>query len=102
MGQRTRLTIPKEQLTQFCEANHVNRLSLYGSVLRDDFNPDSDIDMLIEFEPGSKVGFIKMARMENELSNILGRKVDLRTPGELSRYFRQEVLESAEVEYAKG
>lgn len=82
--------------------NHVSRLSLYGSFLRDDFKADSDIDMLVEFEPGNKVGFLKMARMENELSKILGRKVDLRTPGELSRYFRQEVLENAKVEYAKG
>lgn len=89
-------------MAQFCEANHINRLSLYGSVLRDDFGQDSDIDMLIEFEPGSKVGLFKMARIENELSEILGRKVDLRTPAELSRYFRQDVLESARVEYAKG
>lgn len=96
------LKIPKKQLAQFCVDNHVSRLSLYGSFLRDDFKADSDIDMLVEFEPGNKVGFLKMARMENELSKILGRKVDLRTPGELSRYFRQEVLENAKVEYAKG
>lgn len=102
MGQRTHIRIPKEQLAQFCEAYHVRRLSLYGSVLRDDFKPDSDIDILIEFEHGFKVGLLKMARMENELSYIFGRKVDLRTPFDLSRYFRQEVLESAEVEYAKG
>lgn len=101
MGQRIRLTVPKEQLARFCKANHVRRLSFYGSVIRDDFTPDSDIDMLIEFEPGSRVGLIKMARMENELSEILGRKVDLRTPGDLSRYFRQDVIESAEVGYAK-
>ena len=102
MGKRIRINIPKEQLAQFCEAYHVRRISLYGSALRDDFGPDSDIDILIDFEPGFKTGLLKMARMENELSGMLGRKVDLRTPGDLSRYFRQEVLESAEVEYAKG
>jgi len=102
MGQKSRIKIPKDRLVQFCEANHINRLSLYGSVLRDDFRQDSDIDMLIEFEPGSKVGLIKIARIENELSEILGRKVDLRTPKELSCYFRQDVLKSAKVEYAKG
>ena len=102
MNQISRIEIPKEQLTQFCEANHIRRLSLFGSVLRDDFKPGSDIDILIEFESGFKIGLLGMARLENELSDILGRKVDLRTPGDLSRYFRQEVLESAEVEYAKG
>ena len=102
MGKRIRINIPKEQLAQFCETYHVRRISLYGSALRDDFGPDSDIDILIDFEPGFKAGLLKMARMENELSDMLGRKVDLRTPGDLSRYFRQEVLESAEVAYAKG
>ena len=71
-------------------------------LIRDDFGPNSDIDILVEFDPGFKTGLLKMARLENELSDMLERKVDLRTPGELSRYFRQEVLESAEVEYAKG
>jgi len=102
MGKRIRINIPKEPLAQFCETYHIRRFSLYGSALRDDFGPDSDIDILIDLEPGFKAGLLKMARMENELSDMLGRKVDLRTPGDLSRYFRQEVLESAEVEYAKG
>jgi len=77
-------------------------MSLFGSVLREDFGPDSDLDVLVEFEPGQPVGFIRLAGMEIELSDILGRKVDLRTPGDLSRYFRQEVLDSAEVQYAEG
>ncbi|RPH48996.1 MAG: nucleotidyltransferase [Desulfobacteraceae bacterium] len=102
MGKTIRTNIPKKQLAQFCELYHIRRLSLYGSALRDDFGPDSDIDILIEFEPGYKTGLLKMARMENELSDMMGRKVDLRTSGDLSRYFRQEVLESAEVAYAKG
>ena len=102
MGKRIRINIPKEPLAQFCETYHVRRISLYGSALRDDFGPDSDIDILIDFEPGFKAGLLKMAHMENKLSDMLGRKVDLRTTGDLSRYFRQKVLESAEVEYAKG
>ena len=102
MGRRIPIKMPKEQLAQFCETYHIRRISLYGSALRDDFSENSDIDILIDFEPGVKAGLLKMARMENELSDMLGRKVDLRTPGDLSRYFRQEVLDSAEVEYAKG
>ena len=102
MGKRIPIKMPKEQLAQFCETYHIRRISLYGSALRDDFSENSDIDILIDFEPGVKAGLLKMARMENELSDMLGRKVDLRTPGDLSRYFRQEVLDSAEVEYAKG
>jgi hypothetical protein len=95
------LTIPKEQLDEFCQRNHITRLSLFGSVLRDDFNPSSDVDVLVEFEPGYRVGFIRLTRMEIELSRLLGRKVDLRTPAELSRYFRQEVVDTAEVQYVQ-
>jgi len=77
-------------------------LSLFGSALRGDAGPDSDIDFLIEFHPDHIPGLIKLAGMEIELSEILGRKVDLRTPQDLSRYFRQEVLNSAELQYAEG
>jgi len=77
-------------------------LSLFGSALRGDAGPDSDIDFLIEFHPDHIPGLIKLAGMEIELSKILGRKVDLRTPQDLSRYFRQEVLNSAELQYAEG
>ena len=94
--------IPKEQIKKFCRNHHVARLSLFGSILRDDFGPDSDIDMLVEFKKGFKPGLLGMVRLEMELSEILGRKVDLRTPAELSRYFRQEVLDSVEVQYAEG
>lgn len=72
MEKRKRINIPKEKLAQLCEAYHVRRISLYGSALRDDFGPDSDIDILVDFEPGFKTGLLKMARMENELSDILG------------------------------
>jgi hypothetical protein len=72
-------------------------MAFFGSVLRDDFGPDSDVDVLVEFEPGAHVGLIALAGMENELSDLLGRRVDLNTPGCLSRYFREEVLRQAEV-----
>jgi predicted nucleotidyltransferase len=93
--------MPKDKIAEFCRRSHIRRLSLFGSVLRDDFKPDSDIDVLVEFDPGHVPGLIRMAGMEIELSNIVGRKVDLRTPEDLSRYFRKEVLASAEVQYAK-
>jgi predicted nucleotidyltransferase len=83
----------------FCKRNRVRRLALYGSVLRSDFGPTSDIDVLIEFEPDARIGLIGLAALEQQLSDVIGRKVDLRTPAELSRYFRQQVTESAEVLY---
>jgi uncharacterized protein len=78
----------------------IRRLSLFGSVLRDDFGPESDVDVLVEFEEGVRVGLLGLAAMELELSEMLGRRADLRTPGDLSRYFRDQVLRSAEVQYA--
>ena len=79
----------------------MRRLTFFGSVLRDDFRPDSDVDVLVEFEPDHRVGFIRFAGMERELSQIIGRKVDLRTAADLSRYFREEVLASALEQYAR-
>ena len=93
--------ISKDRISEFCKRNRIRKLSLFGSVLRSDFNEDSDIDVLIEFEPGHGTGFLGLARMNRELTAIIGRKVDLRTPNELSRYFRDEVLSQAEVQYAK-
>ncbi len=101
MGKRSHIAIPKKEIEDFCKENHIRKLSLFGSVLRDDFREDSDVDVLIEFEPGQAIGYFRMAGMEIELSELFGCKVDLRTPQELSRYFRQEVLESAEILYAK-
>jgi hypothetical protein len=95
-----RIAIDRENVTAFCRRHHVRRLSLFGSVLRDDFRPESDVDVLVEFEPDYRIGFLGMAGMEIELSAILGRKADLRTPAELSRYFREEVMASAEVTFA--
>jgi predicted nucleotidyltransferase len=99
---RARISVPKEQIAEFCRRNHIRRLALFGSVLRDDFRPDSDVDVLVEFEPEFQVGFLGLARMERELSELLGRKVDLRTPAELSPYFRDEVVRSSLVEYGRG
>jgi predicted nucleotidyltransferase len=96
---RAKIEIPSELLTEFCRTHHIRRLSLFGSVLRDDFRPDSDVDVLVEFEPGYPVGLIRLAGIERELSALLGRKVDLNTAGFLSRYFRNQVLSEAEVCY---
>jgi hypothetical protein len=95
------VAIPKEEIAQFCQRHHIRKLSLFGSVLRDDFTPKSDIDFLVEFEPEHIPGFIRLAGMEIELSEIVGRKADMRTAAELSPYFRQEVLDSAVVQYDK-
>jgi len=97
-----KVDIPRAQLAEFCQRNHIRWLALFGSVLRSDFSPQSDIDVLVEFEPGYRIGLIRLAGLELELTDLLGRKVDLRTPADLSRYFRQEVLDTAEVQYAQG
>ena len=93
------VTIPHADIAQFCLANKIGRLSLFGSVLREDFRADSDIDMLVEFRAGARVGYLAMARMAQELSDMLGRSVDLRTPAELHPSFRDRVLAEAVTEY---
>lgn len=99
--EKPRIPVPKDRIAAFCRKHHVRRFSLFGSVLRPDFGPDSDIDVLVEFEPGLGPGYFRLFDMEEEFSSILdGRKVDIRTPKDLSRYFRQKVLDSAVVEYA--
>jgi len=98
----TNITLPKDRLAAFCRHNHIAKLSLFGSVLREDFSPDSDVDVLVEFEEGHTPGFFGLARMEEELSKLVGRKVDLRTPQDLSEYFQDEVMRSAAVQYARG
>jgi uncharacterized protein len=92
------LILPREEIAAFCRRNGIRKLSLFGSVLRVDFRPDSDVDVLVEFEPGARTG-LKFFAMEHELSTILGRKVDLNTAGFLSPYFRDHVLGEAEVQY---
>lgn len=92
--------IPRERLADFCRRNHIRRLSLFGSVLRDDFKADSDIDVLVEFEPGHVPG-LRFIRLQDELSTLFdGRPVDLVTPKFLNHRIRDEVLRTAQVQYA--
>ena len=99
---RQNIEIPKGKIADFCRRNHIRRLAFFGSALRDDFRPDSDVDVLVEFEPRHVPGFLRLAGMERELSGLLGgRRVDMRTLEDLSRYFRDEVVASAEVQYAQ-
>jgi len=96
------IDMDREALAAFCRGNHIRRLALFGSVLRADFGPESDIDVLVEFERGHVPGLIRLARMARELSELFGgRKVDLRTAEDLSPYFRDEILAEAEVQYAE-
>lgn len=92
------IDIPKDTIAVFCRKHGICRLSLFGSILRDDFGPGSDIDVLVEFEPDARTGFAFFG-MQDELSQMLGRKVDLNTPGFLSKHFRDEVMREAEVQY---
>ena len=99
---KPKIEIPNDKIADFCRRHHISKLSLFGSVLRDDFRPESDVDVLVEFEPEHVPGFIRLAGMELELSTILGgRKVDMNTPNSLSRYFRDEVLSEAQVQYGR-
>jgi len=95
--------IPKRKIVEFCKRNHIRSLSLFGSILRNDFSRSSDIDMLVEFELDYVPGFFDLIKMEEELSSMFGgRKVDLRTPNDLSRYFRDDVLAKAEAVYIES
>lgn len=96
----SKVPIPKEAIAGFCRRHHIRRLSLFGSVLGDDFSEDSDIDVLVEFESGCTPGF-GFITVQDELSKLLGREVDLNTPQCLSRYFRDRVVAEAEVQYAE-
>jgi predicted nucleotidyltransferase len=98
MGE-ARISMPKERIAEFCKRNRVRRLSLFGSVLREDFGPDSDVDILVECEPGTRMGLIRLSGLEIELGKIVGRKVDLNTPGFLSKYYRDQILTEADVQY---
>jgi len=98
MGE-ARISIPKERIAEFCKRNRVRRLSLFGSVPREDFGPDSDVDILVEFEPGTRMGLIQLSGLEIELGKIVGRKVDLNTPGFLRKYYRDQILTEADVQY---
>lgn len=94
------LTMPEAAIHDFCRRHRIRRLSLFGSALTERFGPGSDVDLLVEFEPGARVSLFGMAALELELGSLLGRKVDLRTPQDLSRLFRDEVARNAAVLYA--
>ena len=101
-----RIDIPKEEIAAFCQRNHIRRMALFGSVLRDDFTPESDVDVLVEFEPDARIGYIGLAGLEIELGKILGRWVDLHTFEGVKRsrnwLRREEILSSAEVQYEQA
>jgi len=99
---RQKVGIDSEALARFCRRYRISKLALFGSVLREDFRSQSDVDVLVEFEPGHAPGFFRLYDIEEEMSALFGgRKVDLRTPEDLSRYFRDEVIRQAEVHYVK-
>ena len=95
------IAIPQKEVAAFCQQYPIRKLSLFGSVIREDFNSSSDIDILIEFEPNAGIGYFEFVQMQMELSKIFGRNVDLLTPASLSHYFRESVLNTARVIYAK-
>ena len=101
MSGKVQIEVPAENIAEFCRRNHIRKLSLFGSVLRDNFRPDSDVDVLVEFEPEHVPGFAFFS-LPDERSEILGRKVELHTPMFLSRYFREKVLSQAAVQYDRG
>jgi predicted nucleotidyltransferase len=95
------IRVPEMEIAEFCRRNGIQKLSFFGSVLTDRFSDASDVDILVEFEPDRRVGYLRLAAMERELSEVLGHQVDLRTPDELSRYFREDVLRAARVQYVR-
>ena len=98
-----KIQVDREKIAEFCRRHHIRSLALFGSVLRDDFTPESDVDVLVEFEPGHVPGFIRLGGIEDELSAVLGRqRLDVITPGFLNRRIRERVLAEAEVQYAEG
>ena len=98
---RVKIQVPIEKISDLCHRYHIRKLSLFGSVLREDFRPDSDIDILVEFEPGQTPGF-GFIDIQDELTQLFGQRVDLNTPNSLSRYIRDRVLAEAAVQYVAG
>jgi len=97
------IVLAEDKIREFCERHYIRRLAIFGSALRDDFGPDSDVDVLVDFVPGHTPGFFKLFEMEEELSGLLGgHKIDMRTPEDLSRYFRDKVVATAEVQYVRN
>jgi hypothetical protein len=101
MSAKIRIPVPHDAVADFCRRHGIRRLAFFGSVTRDDFTPESDVDVLVEFEPDRTPGLITFAGYEIELSKLLGRRVDMHTEASLSRYFRDEVLAEAKDEYVE-
>jgi predicted nucleotidyltransferase len=101
MSENNKVKLTKEQIKSFCENNHIQKFAYFGSVIRDDFKSDSDVDILVDLEPDAIIGLLEMAQMEIELSEMIGRNVDLRTPEDLSIYFRDRVVKEADVQYER-
>ena len=95
-----KIQVPETQLSEFCRRNHIRQLLVFGSALRDDFRPDSDVDLLVDFEPGAPVGFLALGRMQRELASLFQRPVDLVPKQGLKPAIREAVLASAEIVYA--
>ncbi len=101
MSDYIRVDLPEEKIREYCASQPIRRLSVFGSAARNELTPESDVDLLVEYLPDAPVGYFSMARHMREFSEIVGRRVDLATPNSLSRYIRQEVLESARLIYAQ-
>lgn len=95
-----KIAFPKNKIRDFCRKYHVKKFSFFGSILTDKFGPDSDIDVLVEFEPNAHPNYFLLVDMENDLTKIFGRRTDVRTPNEISHYYRQQVLSEAKSIYA--
>lgn len=99
MREQIKSYLPEDEIREYCKSQPIERLSVFGSALRNELRPESDIDLLVEYLPDAPVGYFSMARHMRDLSEIMGRTVDLATPNSLSRYIRQEILESARLIY---
>ena len=94
------ITVNQEQIADFCRRHHIRKFAFFGSVLRNDFHPDSDVDVLVEFEPDYRLGLFELIRMQREFSEMIGREADFRTPEDIGRYMRDRVIAESEVQYA--
>ena len=94
------IDLPTQEIAAFCQRHHIRNLALFGSVLRDDFGPESDVDVLVEFEPDARVGYQRFFRLQDELTALFGREVDLFTPNSLKPFARETALQSRTVIYA--
>jgi uncharacterized protein len=102
IAEQVQIILPIEQIRAYCQSQTIQRLSLFGSVLRNDFSPESDVDMLVDYLPDAVITLLDMAQQEIDLTTIIGHKVDLRTANELSPYFRQDVIETAMLIYERS